>query len=84
MKTELHLAGPSLEWRAFEHMIRHKPELRDDVTLVVEPGRLRFIDGKSREIPTGLPKGKWASLPDLDSTISLLNWLDVRFSRKAA
>ena len=65
-------------------MIRRKPELRDDVTLVVEPGRLRFIDERSREIPTGLPQGKWASLPDVDSTMSFLNWLDVRFSREAA
>jgi hypothetical protein len=84
MKTELHVAGPSVEWRAFEHMIRYKPELRDDVTLVVEPDRLRFIDEGSREIPTGLPVGKWASLPDLDSILSLLSWLDGRFPRKGS
>jgi hypothetical protein len=83
MKTVLHVADPSVEWRAFQQMIKHKPELRDDVTLVVEPDRLRVLDQENREIATGLPAGNWTSSLDLDTTMSLLTWLDVRFARAA-
>jgi len=84
MKTELHVATPSVEWRAFEQMIKHKHELRDDVTLVVDLDRLRVIDENKQEITTGLPAGNWTSNLDLETTMSLLTWLDVRFARKVA
>jgi hypothetical protein len=84
MKTELHVADPSVEWRAFEQMIKHKRDLRDDLTLVLEPDRLRVIDENKREIATGLPTGNWTLNLDLDTTMSLLTWLDVRFARKVA
>jgi hypothetical protein len=85
MKTELHMPDPSLDWRAVARMVERREDLRDDVTMVVEPDRLRFVDEQNREIRS-LPPGQWTngSIADLDTTISLLDWIEEQFSLRAS
>lgn len=82
MKAELHIPDPSVDWRAVARMVEARKDLREDVTMVVEPDRLRFVDQAHHEIQA-LPPGQWTngSISNLDTTISLLDWLEERFSR---
>jgi hypothetical protein len=86
MKAELKIPEPSVDWKAVARMIERREDLRSDITMVVEPGgRLRFVDQENREVRSA-PPGKWTdgSISDLDTTISLLDWIERQFSRRAS
>ena len=83
MKTLLNLPNPSADWRGLAKVIAKSANLRSDVTLVVEPGRLRFFDGECREISVDGAETPWRPdrVNDLASKLSLLDWLHERFSQ---
>jgi hypothetical protein len=85
MKAELHMPDPSVDWRAVARMVERREDLRGDVTMVVEPNQLRFVDEENREI-SSFPPGTWTdgSIADLDTTISLLDWIEEQFSLRAS
>jgi hypothetical protein len=85
MKAELHMPDPSVDWRAVARMVERRASLREDVTMIVEPDRLRFLDDERREIRS-LPAGQWTNgaISDLDTTISLLDWIEAEFSQRAS
>jgi hypothetical protein len=83
MRTLLNLPDPSPDWRGLVHVIAKSGDLRDDVTLVVERDRIRFVDAECREIQTGIAPGRWASstISQLSSKLSLLDWLHEHFAK---
>ena len=83
MKAELHMPEPSVDWRAVARMVEQRDDLRDDVTMIVEPGGLRFIDQENREL-RAVSAWNTESIADLDTTISLLDWIEEEFSLRAS
>jgi hypothetical protein len=79
------MADPSVDWRAVARMIERREDLREDITMVVEPNRLRFVDETNRELHI-VPAGNWTNgaIADLDNTISLLDWIEEQFSQRAS
>lgn len=83
MKTELNLPDPSVDWRAVALMVERRDDLREDITMVVEPDRLLFLDGNNREVRS-VSTWNTETISDLDTTISLLDWIEEQFSLRAS
>ena len=83
MKAELNMPDPSVDWRAVARMIEQRDDLREDITMVVEPDQLRFLDDANREIRS-VSAWNTESIVDLDTTISLLDWIEEQFSLRAS
>ncbi len=83
MKAELHMPDPSVDWRAVARMVEQRDDLREDVTMIVEPNVLRFVDETNREIRS-VSTWNTESIADLDTTISLLDWIEEEFSQRAS
>jgi hypothetical protein len=81
MKTLLNVPNPSPDWQGLAHVISRSAGLRDDVTLVVDPDGLRFLDDDCHEIRAETPAGKWTedSICQLAMKLSFLDWLYERF-----
>lgn len=86
MKAELRVPNPCLHWQAVALMLERRKDFREDVTMVVEPDRLRFVDSTNRELRS-LPREEWIGgeeIPSLDTTVSLLDWIEEEFPEEAA
>ena len=83
MKAELHMPDPSVDWRAVARMVEQRDDLREDVTMIVEPEGLRFVDQENRELRS-VSAWNTESIADLDTTISLLDWIEEEFSQRAS
>lgn len=85
MKADLRLPRPCLHWQAVALMLERRKDFREDVTMVVEPDCLRFVDAQARELRS-VPREKWddGEMPSLDTTVSLLDWIEEEFSEGVA
>jgi hypothetical protein len=83
MKTELNMPDPSVDWRAVARMVEQRDDLRKDITMVVEPDQLRFLDDEKREVRS-VSAWNTQSISDLDTTLSLLDWIEEQFSLRAS
>ena len=83
MKAELHMPDPSVDWRAVARMVEQRDDLREDITMIVEPECLRFVDETNREVRS-VSAWNTESIADLDTTISLLDWIEEEFSQRAS
>ena len=83
MKAELHMPDPSVDWRAVARMVEQRDDLRDDITMIVEPNVLRFVDDTNQEVRS-VSAWNTESIADLDTTISLLDWIEEEFSQRAS
>lgn len=84
MKADLRVPEPSLHWQAVALMLERRKDFREDVTMVVEADRLRFVDAKNQEL-RNLPQDRCAGeVPSLEATVSLLDWIGEEFSEEAA
>ena len=81
MRILLNLPDPSPDWRKLADIISESYDLRDDVTLVVESDRIRFLDAEGREIRKDAPCC-WSSrtIAQFTAKLSLLDWLHENFS----
>ena len=77
------MPDPSVDWRAVARMVEQRDDLREDVTMIVEPNVLRFVDETNREIRS-VSTWNTESIADLDTTISLLDWIEEEFSQRAS
>jgi hypothetical protein len=83
MKAELNMPDPSVDWRAVARMIEQRDDLREDITMVIEPDQLRFVDETNHEVRS-VSAWNTESISDLDTTISLLDWIEEQFSLRAS
>ena len=81
MQVEVLTSDPGLHWQAIAGMLASRDDLRDDITLRVEPDQLRFVDRNGNAILT-LPAGKWggAAIADVDVMLELLAWIEKEFA----
>src|SRR5215207_3184244 len=80
MQVEVMIPDPTLHWQAVARMLAGREDLRDDVTLRVEPDCLRFIYRDGHTIRT-LPPGKWtgSAIADIDVMLEFLGWVEKEF-----
>ncbi len=64
-------------------MVEQRDDLREDITMIVEPECLRFVDETNREVRS-VSAWNTESIADLDTTISLLDWIEEEFSQRAS
>jgi hypothetical protein len=83
MKAELNMPDPSVDWRAVARMIEQRDDLREDITMVIEPDQLRFVDATNHEVRS-VSAWNTEAISDLDTTISLLDWIEEQFSLRAS
>ena len=77
------MPDPSVDWRAVARMVEQRDDLRKDITMIVEPDQLRFLDDSNREVRS-VTAWNTDSISDLDTTISLLDWIEEQFSLRAS
>lgn len=81
MKVKLRIPNPSVDWRAMARIVEKRPDLRDDITMIVEPGGLSFVDENQREVESLRPP-LWTSeaIADLSVEMCLLDFIREEFS----